>query len=215
MSQRFASFISYLFHPLLFSTYGAIFIVAANPHLFAEYHIKTQILWVIITFIFTFLCPIVWIVMMKKLELISDYKLSNPKERIIPYVAVATFYMWTYRLFKPTPELTQFSNQVISMMMLGAAVAIFIGFFINIFRKISLHAIGAGCMLGLALVMIHLSDYDLKFFFVFVILAGGLIGTSRLLLGVHKQSEIYAGYLVGFIGQFFSFTLLPLIFRQY
>lgn len=214
MSQRFASFISYLFHPLLFSTYGAAFIVAANPHLFAEYHIKTQILWIIITFIFTFLCPVVWIVMMKKLDLIPDYTFSISKDRIIPFVAVATFYMWTYRLFRPTAEVTQFSNQIISMMMLGASIAIFIGFFINIFRKISLHAIGAGSMLGLALVMMQISDYDLKFFFVFVILAGGLVGTARLLLGEHKQSEVYAGYLVGFIGQFFSFTLLPVIFRQ-
>jgi hypothetical protein len=186
----------------------------ANPHLFAEYNTKTQILWVIITFIFTFLCPVVWIVMMKKLDLISDYKLSDPKERIIPYVAVATFYMWTYRLFKPANEVTQFSNQIISMMMLGAAIAIFIGFFINIFRKISLHAIGAGCMVGLTLIMVGISDYDLKFFFVFVILLGGLIGTSRLLLNAHKQSEIWAGYLVGFIGQFFSFTLLPIIFKS-
>jgi hypothetical protein len=214
MSQRFASFISYLFHPLLFSTYGAAFIVAVNPHLFAEYHMKTRMLWIIITFIFTFLCPLVWIVMMKKLELITDYKLSDPKERIIPYVATATFYMWTYRLFKPTTEVTAFTNQIISMMMLGAAIAIFVGFFINIFRKISLHAIGVGCMLGLVLVMMQISDYDLKFAFVTVILLGGVVGTARLLLGAHKQSEIWAGYLVGFMGQFFSFTLLPMIFKS-
>lgn len=214
MSQRFASFISYLFHPLLFSTYGAAFIVAVNPHLFAEYHMKTRVLWIIITFIFTFICPVVWIVMMKKLDLITDYKLSDPKERIIPYVATATFYMWTYRLFKPTTEVTAFTNQIISMMMLGAAIAIFVGFFINIFRKISLHAIGVGCMLGLVLVMMQISDYDLKFAFVTVILLGGMIGTARLLLGAHKPGEIWAGYLVGFIGQFFSFTLIPMIFRS-
>ncbi|MCW3126887.1 MAG: hypothetical protein JWO03_2545 [Bacteroidetes bacterium] len=214
MSKRFASFISYLFHPLLFATYGAAFIVAVNPHRFAEYHMRTRLLWIIITFIFTFICPVVWIFMMKKLELITDFKLTNPKERIIPYVAVATFYMWTYRLFRPTTEATGYTNQIISLMMLGAAIAIFVGFFINIFRKISLHAIGAGCMFGLVLVMMQLSDYDLKFVFVAVIVIGGLIGTSRLMLDAHKAGEIWAGYLVGFIGMFFSFTLIPMIFRS-
>ena len=214
MSQRFASAVSYLFHPLLFCTYAAAFIVAVNPHLFAEYQLKTQLLWIMITFIFTCFCPVVWIVMMKQLELISDYTLSDPKERIRPYVAVATFYMWTYRLFKPTTEMTPFSNPIISMMMLGAAVSIFIGFFINIFSKVSIHAIGAGSIIGLVVFMMQVSDYDLKFVLVFAILAAGLIGTSRLMLGIHQPKEIWPGYLIGFIGQFFSFILMPVIFNH-
>jgi hypothetical protein len=51
MSQRFAAAVSYLFHPLLFCTYAAAFIVAVNPHLFAEYQLKSQLLWIMITFI--------------------------------------------------------------------------------------------------------------------------------------------------------------------
>lgn len=211
MSKGFAKFISYLFHPLLFSTYGAMFIIAVNPHLFAEYNMKAQLLWIIITFIFTFVCPVVWIVMMKRLDLITDYQLSNPQERIIPYIAVASFYLWTWSVFKPTTELTPYTNVLISRMMLGASVAIFIGFFINIFRKISLHAIGAGCMLGLVLVLMQASDYDLKFVFVSVILIGGLIGTARLLLDAHDEEEIWGGYLVGFIGMFFSFAFIRMI----
>lgn len=214
MSQRFATIISYLFHPLLFATYGAAFIVAVNPHLFAEYQLKTRILWIIITFIFTFICPVVWIVMMKRLELITDYQMTDPQERIIPYIAVATFYMWTYRLFRPTTEVTAFTNQLISLMMLGAAISIFIGFFINIFRKISIHAIGMGCLLGLVLVMMQVSDFDLKLAFVGVIILGGVVGTARLVLQAHEQAEVYAGYLVGFMGMFFSFTLIPIIFRS-
>ncbi|MBS1619895.1 MAG: hypothetical protein JST76_15350 [Bacteroidetes bacterium] len=214
MSQRFATIISYLFHPLLFATYGAAFIVAVNPHLFAEYHLKAQILWIIITFIFTFMTPVILIGMMKRLELITDYQMTNPQERIIPYILTATLYLWTYRLFRPTTQATAFTNQLISLMMLGASVAIFIGFFINIFRKISIHAIGMGCMLGLVLVMMQVSDYDLKLVFVGVIILGGVVGTARLVLDAHQQAEVYAGYLVGFIGMFFSFTLIPMLFTS-
>ena len=209
MSKRVANIISYLFHPLLFPTYGAFLIIAVNPHLFASYRPKDQLLWIIITFIFTFICPVVWLVIMKQLELISDFQLENPKDRIIPYVAVITFYLWMFKFFKPISSSAQFSNKLLSMMMLGAALAISIGFFINNFRKISIHAIGAGSMLGLILAIMSGADYDLRLLFVASVLLAGMIGTSRLILGAHKHNELWAGYLTGFIGQFFSFTLLP------
>jgi hypothetical protein len=210
MSKRAAVFISYLFHPLLFPTYATLFIIAVNPHLFGAYRLRDQLLWVIITFIFTVVCPVVWVVMMKRLELIPDFNFENSKDRIIPYIAVATFYLWMYRLFKPTHD-TTFSNELISLMMLGASFSIFIGFFINIFRKISIHAMGLGAFMGLTLCMLRISDYDLKFFFVFVLLLAGLVGTARMIIGGHKPEELWAGYLTGFIGQFFSFTLVHLI----
>ena len=212
MSKRFASFISYLFHPLLFPSYGVLYLIAANPHLFAFYPLKAQLLWVIITFVFTFLCPVIWLVMMKRLELIDDYKMENSKDRIIPYIAVATFYMWMFKLFKPTTEATPYSNELISIMMLGASISIFIGFFINIFKKISLHAIGAGSLIGLTLCTIRLSDYDLKFFFLFTVVLGGVIGTARLLLDSHDKEEIWMGYMTGFVGQFFSFVVIRVFF---
>jgi len=168
-------------------------------------------LWVIIAFVFTFLCPAVWLVMMKRLELISDFNFENSNDRIIPFIAVATFYMWMFKLFKPTGDYTPYSNPLISLMMLGAAVSIFIGFFINIFRKISIHAIAAGAFVGLTLCMMRLSDYDLRFFLIFVILFAGLVGTARLVLSDSKENEIWAGYLTGFIGQFFSFFIIHII----
>jgi hypothetical protein len=211
MSKHIAAFISYLFHPLLFPTYGVLLIIAANPHLFAVYPLKAQLLWVIITFVFTFLCPVIWLVIMKRLELISDFKMANTNDRIIPYIAVATFYMWMFKLFKPTNEFTPYSNQLISLMMLGASLSIFIGFFINIFHKISIHAIGMGSLAGLTLCMIRISDYDLKFFLVFVILFSGLVGTAQLIRYEGKANEVWMGYITGFTGQFFSFILIQII----
>jgi hypothetical protein len=201
-----------LFHPLLFPTYGTALIIAANPHLFAVYKLKGQLLWLIIVFIMTFIFPVVWLVMMRRLDLISSFKLENPKERIIPYIAVATFYMWTYRQFKPAVNFTPYANSIISHMMLGASIAIFIGFFVNIFRKISLHAIGAGAFMGLVLPLMRISDYDLKLFFIFVLISGGLVGTARLILDAHEPNEIWMGYAAGFIGMFASFTVLPTLF---
>ena len=62
--------------------------------------------------------------------------------------------------------------------------------------------------------MMRLSDFDLKLFFVFVVLIAGLIGTARLVLTDSKPEEIWAGYITGFIGQFFSFILIQLIIHS-
>ena len=138
--------------------------------------------------------------------------MENSKDRIIPFIAVITFYLWMFKMFKPAANGGQFANSLISLMMLGAALAVSVGFFINIFRKISLHAIGAGCFVGLILALMARSDYDLRGLLVGAVLLAGIIGTARLLLDAHKPEEIWAGYLTGFIGMFFSFTLLPQIF---
>ena len=212
MSQRFATFISYLFHPMLLPSYGTVLIIWANPHLFGAYKLKGQLLWLIIVFIMTFIFPAVWLVLMKRLQLINDFLFENAKDRIIPYIAIATFYLWTFKLFKPTVELTPYSNQLISLMMLGSAITIFIGFFVNIFRKISLHAMGAGAMAGLVLSLIRIADFDLRLVFMIVLLLGGIIGTARLLLKAHEPREIWWGYGAGFIGQFIAWVLVGLSF---
>jgi membrane-associated phospholipid phosphatase len=118
--------------------------------------------------------------------------------------------MWTYKLFAAGSHLAAFTNPLISMMMLGAAVAVFIGFIANVFTKISLHAIGAGCFVGLTLSILRLADYDLRLLLLGAIILAGLIGTARMRLGAHTQRQIYYGYMAGFIGQFFSFSLMPL-----
>jgi membrane-associated phospholipid phosphatase len=210
MPRLLAKFISYIFHPLLFSTYATICIILAIPHLFGNYTPKAQGLWVILVFLLTFIFPVVWLLMMKKLQLVSSLELDDKKERIIPYIATATFYMWTYRMFHPSPSNVQFSNELISIMLLGAAISIFIGFFINIFLKVSLHAIGVGSFFAVTLIILKYSDYNLTLLIIGSIIVAGVVGSARVALGAHEPKEVFLGYLVGFTGQFIAFNVIPM-----
>lgn len=212
MSRRFATIISYLFHPLLASTYAAAFLIYSNPHLFAFSRKTDQLVWMGMIFLLTFIMPVVWVILMKKLELIDSLHLIDRKERIIPYIATATFYLWTFMLFKPGAHANLFANRYLSLMMLGATFAVFIGFFVNIFAKISLHTIAAGGFIALAMIMMGISDYDLKLFLVAVVLLSGLIGTARLILEAHTEPEVLWGYAAGFIGQYIAFFIVPRFF---
>lgn len=204
-----AKLISILFHPLLFPSYGALLIIAANPNLFGRWGERVHIVWLIIVFALTFVFPVVWMMMMKKLEMIESLQVETAKERIIPFIAAATFYLWCAWMFKPSANMKIPSNSLIFYMMLGASLGIFISFLINIFSKVSLHGVGAGALVGLVLVMTRFSTFDLRIVLVLAILLAGIIGTARLLLDTHTPRQVFVGYIVGFTGQFIAYSLLP------
>ena len=209
--KLFARLISVVFHPLLFPTYGALLILFTNPNLYGYPFEKVHIVWLIIIFALTFMFPVIWLFMMRRLEMIESFNLETAKERIIPFIATATFYLWTAWMFKPSVNMKIPPNQLVFYMMIGGCVAIFIGFFINIFSKVSLHAIAAGNLLGLVLSIVRYSTYDLRILFVCTVLLVGIIGSARLVLNAHSPREIFTGYFVGFFGQFVAFSIVPLI----
>lgn len=210
--RLFSKIISYIFHPLLFPTYGALYVVFFAPHYFAHLSLKAYQLSVILIFILTFIFPVVSLLIMKQLELIPSLELEEKKDRIIPFISIATFYIWTYFYYKPSYQLP-FSNPLIAYMMLGSVIAVFVAFFINIFLKISLHALGAGSFLGFLLTTVKYSVYDTSFLFPIFLVVAGLIGTARLQLKAHDLREILLGYAVGFIAQFLAFNIAPIFER--
>lgn len=208
--KTISGFISTLFHPLLFPTYGTLLILSLNPNLFGFYGegAYRNGLWLIIVFVLTVVFPAVWILMMRGLGMIDSMKMETPKERIVPFVASLTFYLWTAWMFKANVHMKIEGNQFIFYMMLGACVSVSVAFFMNIFTRVSLHTIGAGGILGLLLVLIHISTFDLRILFVAAILVAGLIGTAQLILKGHSEPEVVSGYLIGFAGQFLAFNVI-------
>ena len=176
--------------------------------MFGYFGEKVHFAWLIIVFALTFIFPAVWILMMKKLEMIDSVTLENAQDRIIPFIATATFYLWATWMFKPNVHMTIPSNRLIFYMMLGSTLSIFTAFFINIFTKVSLHTIGAGSLLGLLLTLVRFSTYDLRYVLVAGILLAGIIGAARLLLKSHTEREVFVGYFIGFSGQFIAFGIV-------
>jgi hypothetical protein len=206
--KTLAKIISFIFHPLLFPTYCTMLILLVNPNMFGYFGERVHIAWLIIVFALTFIFPAVWILMMKKLEMIDSLSLENAQDRIIPFIATATFYLWATWMFKPSVHMKIPSNQLIFYMMLGSCLSIFTAFFINIFTKVSLHTMGAGSLLGLLLTLIRFSTYDLRLVLVAGILLAGIIGAARLLLKSHTEREVFTGYFIGFSGQFIAFGIV-------
>ncbi len=195
-----AKVISYVFHPLLIPTYTFLLIFAFNPGILL-YLEKDQTIGIFLkVFCNTFLFPAVIIFLMWKLDFVDSIYLRTKRERIMPYIGVSIFFAWSVITFKNLAL-----PSILYQILLGATLAIFIAFIVNIFLKISMHTIGMGCLMISTIFLAYVSNYDLKFLVMGIMLLAGVVGTGRLILKDHTPREVYIGYCVGIISQLIAF----------
>ncbi len=211
--KLFAQIISFVFHPSLLPTFAFIYIIWSNPGLFAPLGSVATNKIVLIVAINTFLFPLITVFLMLKLGFIKSFFMEEKKERYLPYLATAIFYLWTLLYVWHQNDLQEislntFASKILTVIILGATISVFLLFLLNLFYKISMHTVGMGYFIGIALAMLPVSNYGLKIPFMIIILIAGLVGTARLSLGAHKPQEIYSGYLLGIICQLIAFIAM-------
>ena len=199
---KFAKFISYIFHPLLMPTYGFILIFYTKNYISTFVPINIKLITIGITFFFTFLLPAINAYILLKLGRIKSLEMETQQERLIPYGSAVLYYLALLYLFHNTNFLTIFK-----IVVLGAACSILLTLLINIKWKISAHTVGIGGVAGAVLGIVYKLQMDMELVFFMTVLAGGLVGYSRLRLNAHTPSQVYVGFLMGFLVQL-SFTLV-------
>jgi hypothetical protein len=213
----FSNAISVLFHPLLMLTYILVLLLLANPFLFGIRHYSEGGKLFLIVFLYTYLYPSFAVLMMKALGMIDSLEMKTKNERIGPFIATGIFYLWFFRNIYSDPNMPVAYVAAV----LGATIGLFSAFFINLFYKISLHAVGVGGLIGVAFITVTFFSYGIMpldklgmmqvntYYLLFVtILISGLVGTSRLILKAHRPQEIYLGYLLGLATQLLAIKIL-------
>jgi len=192
--KTIAKGLSILFHPLLLPTYATLLIVLANPYWFGSF--KNGIFMIAgIVMLQTFIFPVITVLLMKALNFIDDLHIRDQKQRFIPFIAIMVYYIWTFMVLR-----SQQFPPVILWMMLGSCIAITFAFIANILLKISLHTLGMGCLVSVAIKCILISFSNMMPILFAIIILAGVIGSVRLFLKEHEPQEIYLGYMVGFLG---------------
>ncbi len=215
----FAHLISIIFHPLLMATYMLMIQLLVNPYLFGINNIGEGKKLILVVFASTFFLPFFSIVLMKSLGMIKSFEMKDKQERIGPFISTAVFYLWVFKsLASGTGYPTAFA-----ICILGATAALFIDFLINLFYKVSLHATGAGGLVGMVAVMMWMFSYgnfaigeaqgetvqvSVNLLLIGAIFIAGLVGSARLILGAHQPKELALGYVVGFFCQIAALKIL-------
>ncbi len=191
-----ANVASYVFHPVLFPLVMAIVLSQLDNQFFGipEKQLKLWFLSIGITAVFF---PIFSILIMKPLGFISSFHMPTARERTIPLMTSMIFYFWITHVFNTIsgPPLS------LKVLLLGNFWGIIAVFMINIFTKISMHTTAAGAMIGIILVLMLNGHVNMAIpLFVSLVIAG-IIGSARLILGVHQRGDIWLGYIIGVLVQ--------------
>ena len=219
MPRKLAYLLSIAFHPLLIITYMLMLLLLLNPYLFGVGNMAARLSLILILLFSTFFMPVLMVMMLKQLELIESIELKNREERIIPYILTGFFYIVMTVFFMYHPDMPN----AFTSFLLGTTIALFVAFFINLFSKISVHAVGMGGLVAMTIITIWQFSYgavviylgelgslqiNSVIIFAVIVLLAGLVGTARLSLKAHEPNDLYGGYLVGFIAQFVALRFM-------
>ena len=196
----FARIISYLFHPLLITTYGVVLLINIDSQLYLFIPFKLKIILCLLTLTFTFIFPVFNSWLLVKTKFISSIHMHQKEERNISYMITLVFYIAVYYLLR---EIQVFP--VFKVLLLGASVSLALAYIINFYWKISAHMVGIGGLCGLLLALSERMDVTLVF--PLVLFIAGVVGFSRLVLNAHTEAQVYVGFLLGFIATFSLFLI--------
>jgi len=191
--ERLARISSIIFHPLWMPLLIYVIVRVLDPFYITGTPMDYFIL--LLLFINT-AAPAASILIMMRFGMVSDMQLYQRSERVAPYLLVIFYYgvSW-WVLWWKDPGFPDFVFRFFGGVILSLVSALII----NIRWKISMHMIAQGGVLGSLLAIHPLMSDRMNLAILLAILAGGLVGASRLLLGAHSHSQVYAGYVLGIV----------------
>jgi hypothetical protein len=195
--SRLAKIISYLFHPLLMSSYGLLILFYTRNYISVFTPPDVKLILFSITFFFTFLLPTINAFILLKMGRIKSLHMETSEERIIPYASTALYYFALVYLFSEKQIPVIYRNLI-----LGAGISILLTLIINFKWKISAHSIGIGGLVGAVFAVMYQLQLDIQLIFILLVLCSGIVAYARLKLNAHTPVQVYTGLALGFFVEF-------------
>lgn len=141
----------------------------------------------------TCVVPALLIIMMKRWHVIDSFEMEEREDRLGPLFIMVLFLYATLRFFNKMPLFSVFSFYLTT-----AIVVTILAFIITFFWKISLHALGWGCLTACLFIMTTAAMRLYLPYFIGTIIISGIVASARLKLKSHSNAQIYSGYAMGF-----------------
>jgi len=198
-----AEVISWVFVPLLMPIYALLLtlFVPANQDFLINadclYFLPIQWKWLLLYmfFIFSVAAPGISFYILYRRKLIHSIEMETARERNIPIVIM---FLYCTVLF----VMLHVSNSVILSkfiyaLPLSGMIVTALFFFLNRWKKVSIHTASAGILTGflLAYILLH-EDYRLWVFIVSILISGVVMSARRYLMK-HTFLELIIGWITG------------------
>lgn len=202
MNNKLAHFLSVLLHPVLMPTYALFLIFRESTYFSYSVSQEAKIALFSIIVLNTLILPVLISYILVRRGLIKSFVMEKREERLIPYltniILIILSSIMIYKLRLP---------RAFFLLTLGAAAAVTIAMIVNIKWKISIHMVGIGALIGTFFGLSAFLLVDLRMMIIGCLLIAGLLGVARLTLGAHKPSQIYVGFLTGFLCEYLLLSI--------
>lgn len=193
-SDKPAKIISVIFHPLFMPVYGMIIIFSA-PTLFGYLPFAAKKLLFLIVLINNVLLPLSLLPFFRYRNIISTWTVEDRGERILPLIITTLLYSATSFIVFSLQIPVFLKSFILALFFISLIVTV-----INFWWKISIHSVAAGALTALVLILSFKMYSSLEWYLISVVLAAGLILSSRLKLNSHTPQQVWVGLLTGFFG---------------
>ena len=149
---------------------------------------------IVLVMITSAIFPLIVIYGMFRFGIIKSFQMETKEERLYPYLvsviflSLSAYMIWQINI-----------SPVYYYVLLGASLLSIATLLINLYWKISAHTVAMGGVVGILIALQTVLMIDLLWLIALSLLAGGLVGFARLRVGYHTQSQVYVGYLLGFL----------------
>jgi hypothetical protein len=183
-----------MLHPLLMPFYAVALVMNLNTYI--AYSISPQLQRIILSLVFvtTTIMPVLTALILLQKGMIRSLEMESLAERRLPFISTAFFYMICYYLLLRLPV-----PRMLSLMVLGATITIFIAWLLSFKWKVSIHMIGIGGLTGMLFGLSQVLNAELISMVLAAVFVSGMLGTARLILGAHTPAQIYTGFAIGLI----------------
>jgi hypothetical protein len=197
LTETLAKIITIVFHPVLMPVYGMAIIFSAPTLLgYLPFNIKKLLLLIIL--VNNILLPLSLMVFFMQRRIISSWSVSDRKERFIPLIIITVLYGTTSYIIFNFPIPVFFKSFIFGTALLSLVITI-----VNFWWKISIHAVGAGALIGLVMALSLKMLTPLEWHLIVSLIIAGLVLSSRLKLNHHNPLQVWTGLFTGFIGLLF------------
>ena len=187
-----AQLTSILFHPLLIPTLGFLLLFNSGFYFAVlPWNVKKFIL--IVVFLSTCVLPALTIGLLA-LNPKFDISMNKNTDRVLPLILSSIYYYLGYQVFQKLPVFSIYSFFLVASILVQIALLL-----ISLRWKISAHSAAIGGLVGIFFgLAFRLHQCSLPILSGLILIAG-MVGTSRLILEKHTSSQVYAGFLLGFL----------------
>jgi hypothetical protein len=186
------------------ATYGCliVFFGLTDTIYFIFTPFKLKLILTFTIFSFTFLLPVLNLLILYKLGYVSSLMVEHRRERTFPLLMTSLCYFGLFYMiydFNIWPA--------IKLFILGGGLCIFFAAIVTLLWQISAHMIGIGGLIGALFAICYFMQMPILMAICACLIIAGCIGFARLKLNAHTPAQVYVGFIFGCLVQFSLFFL--------